>query len=68
MLLFMAKHLGTQKSFRFSDEELAVLEAAKDKHGTYKDALMAALRREAGANDLTQAQVIDWVRKHSKSD
>jgi hypothetical protein len=40
----------TPKSFRFTEDELAILEAAKRRHGSYKAAIVAALQREAGAN------------------
>jgi hypothetical protein len=40
----MGQHTGTPKSWRFCDEELAILDAAKAKAGSYKGAVMAALR------------------------
>ena len=39
----MAKHLGTQKSIRFSDEELDLLNRLAEAHGTIKAAVMAGL-------------------------
>lgn len=44
----------TPKSFRFSDEELAVLEQAKAKHGSYKAAIMAGLAADMGDGET------DW--------
>lgn len=40
--------------FRFSPEELAELEAAKAKHGSYKAAIMAGIRQTLGADET------DW--------
>ena len=62
----MAKHLGTQKSIRFSDEELKLLERMAGKHGTIKAAVMAGLHALEKRNDLTQDQVIDWIRRHTR--
>ena len=62
----MGKHLGTQKSIRFSDEELELLEQMAARHGTIKAAVMAGLKALEGHNDLTQDQVIDWIRRNAK--
>ena len=56
----------TPKSFRFSPEELARLEAAKNKHGSYKAAIMAGLESLDRKNDLTQKEVLDWIRRNTK--
>lgn len=62
----MAKHLGTQKSIRFSDEELALLDRLAKKHGTIKAAVMAGLESLDRKNDLTQKDVLDWIRRNTK--
>ena len=58
----MGKHLGTQKSIRFSEDELEVLEQLKDRHGSYKAAIMASLRRELGANQPTNKELIEMLK------
>lgn len=40
----MGQHLGTQKSIRFTAEELKELEAAAAKYGSIKAAVMAGVR------------------------
>lgn len=62
----MGKHLGTQKSIRFSDEELELLDRLAEKHGTIKAAIMAGLHALDRKNDLTQKDVLDWIRRHTK--
>ncbi|MBR9807469.1 MAG: hypothetical protein GYB49_09630 [Alphaproteobacteria bacterium] len=44
----------TPKSFRFSEEEMALLEQAKAKHGSYKAAIMAGLACDMGDGET------DW--------
>lgn len=39
------------KSFRFSPEEMALLERQKSRHGSYKAAIMAGLRELEGKKD-----------------
>lgn len=53
----------TPKSFRFSPEELAELEAAKDQHGSYKAAIMAGIRSANGGNSAITAAVAAELRK-----
>jgi hypothetical protein len=62
----MAKHTGTQKNIRFSDEELALLDRMTEKHETMKAAILAGLRALEGHNDLTQDQVLDWIKRNTK--
>ena len=61
----MGNHLGTQKSIRFSDDELELLEAAKKRHGSFKAAIIAGLRKEMGANDLSKEEVIEWIKRNA---
>jgi hypothetical protein len=56
----------TPKSFRFSPEELAELEAAKHKHGSYKAAIMAGIRNTLGANEPSNAELLDMLRVRLK--
>jgi hypothetical protein len=71
-IIFAACYTGamskqdTPKSFRFSPQELAELEAAKRKHGSYKAAIMAGLDSLKKRNDLTQDQVLDWIKRNTK--
>ena len=47
-------------------EEMAELEAAKKRHGSYKAAIMAGLRKDAGVNDLTKQDVVNWIERNVK--
>lgn len=58
----MGKHLGTQKSIRFSEDELALLDRLAEKHGTIKNAVMAGLRALDGRADLTDQQLLDMLK------
>lgn len=59
----MARKLsGIPKSFRFSDDELKILNAAKARHGTYKDAIMAGLRAESGKEPTTD-ELLSMLRR-----
>lgn len=51
------------KTFRFDDEELELLEAAKRKHGTYKAAVMAGLYALSGTQQGTNRIVASMLRK-----
>jgi hypothetical protein len=62
----MAKHLGTQKSIRFSEEELALLNRLAKKHKTIKAAIMAGLSSLDQRNDLTQEEVLRWIKDHTR--
>lgn len=61
------RHVGTAKTMRFTDDELKVLEAVKAKAGgTYAEAIAIAGRAYLGQNDITQAEVLRWIKDHSK--
>jgi hypothetical protein len=61
------RHAGTAKTMRFTDAELKVLEAIKAKAGgTYAEAIAIAGMAYLGQNDITQAEVIRWIKEHSK--
>lgn len=60
------RHTGTAKTIRFTDDEAALLEAIKAKAGgTYAEAIAAAGRAYLGQNDLTQTEVLRWIREHT---
>lgn len=60
------RHVGTAKTMRFTDDELKVLEAIKAKAGgTYAEAIAIAGQAYLGQNDITQADVLRWIREHS---
>lgn len=63
----MGKNLKKQKQFRFSDSELALLERLKERHGSYTSAVIRGLELldKRGQTDLTQAEVIDWIKRHT---
>lgn len=50
----MAKNLKKAKSFRFTDEELEILDALQAKYKTYSAGIIAAAK-----NDLAQSET-DW--------
>lgn len=53
----------TPKSFRFSPEELAELEAAAKKSGSYKAAIMAGIRSVNGGNAALSSAVAAELRR-----
>lgn len=60
------RHAGTAKTIRLTDDELAVLEAIKAKAGgTYAEAIAVAGQVYLGQNDITQADVLRWIKEHS---
>lgn len=62
----MAKATGTPKSFRLTDAELPRFERAVKKYGSVKSAVMAALEALEQGNDVSQAEVIRWIKDHTK--
>lgn len=61
----MGKHLKTPVSLRLGAEELKLLNDLAAKHGGKQGAIVAGLRALAGKNDLTQEQVIDWIKRNT---
>ena len=60
------RHAGTAKTIRFTDAELKVLEAIKAKAGgTYAEAIAIAGQAYLGQNDITQAEVLRWIRERT---
>jgi hypothetical protein len=60
------RHAGTAKTMRFTDDELKVLEAIKAKAGgTYAEAIAVAGQAYLGQNDITQAEVLRWIRERT---
>lgn len=64
-MVFMSKD-NTPKSFRFSSEEMAELEAAKKRHGSYKAAIMAGLRKDAGSNQPSNDELLAMLKERMK--
>ena len=64
----MTKKKLTSKAFRFSDDELALLEVSKKRHGSYKAAIIASLKKDAGSNDLSKEEVLAWIMRNIKDD
>lgn len=61
------RHAGSAKTIRFTDDELKVLDAIKAKAGgTYAEAIVTAGQVYLGQNDITQADVLRWIKEHSK--
>lgn len=59
----MVEHLGTQKSFRFSEEELQLLEQLAQEHGGQKAAVMAGLRALEARGVISDDELIAAVTK-----
>lgn len=62
----MAKATGTPKSARFTEDELPELEKAMKRGGGFKQVVLAGVRALNGNNDLTQDQVLAWIKRHTK--
>jgi hypothetical protein len=62
----MAKHTGTQKNIRFSDEELALLDRMTEKHETMKAAILAGLRALEARNEPSNSELIDMLKARLK--
>lgn len=56
-----------QKQFRFSAEELDLLERAKARHGSYKAAVIQALRIAEGANEPSDDELIEMLSSRLRS-
>jgi hypothetical protein len=63
---YMAKHLGTQKSIRFSDDELKLLEAGRKQYGSYKAAVIAGLNCLDGRGEITNDEIITILQERLK--
>lgn len=59
----MVEHLGTQKSFRFSAEELKLLEDLARQHGGQKAAVMAGLRALQGRGAVSDEELLALIGK-----
>lgn len=55
------KRPGPAKSFRFSEEELALLDEMATKHGSQKAAIIAGLNALRGAKALSDAELARLV-------
>lgn len=57
----MTKRAGTAKSFRFTDEELSLLDEMAAKHGSQKAAIMAGLNALIEAKAMSNAELARLV-------
>jgi len=62
----MGKHLKKPVSLRLDEEEHKLLERLGKKHGGKSQAIVAGLRLLAGQNELTQSEVLDWIKANTK--
>lgn len=62
----MGKHLGTSKSFRFTEEELALLDGLAVQHGSQKAAVIAGLRALAASKQLALTDVLAAIKRNWK--
>lgn len=58
----MAKNLKKAKSFRFSDDEMELLDALKAKYGSYNKGIIAAAKVDLGNEAITKEEVIAWIQ------
>lgn len=63
MYVSMVEHLGTQKSFRFSAEELKLLDDLARQHGGQKAAVIAGLRALQGRGAVTDEELLALIGK-----
>jgi len=59
----MVEHLGTQKSFRFSTDELKLLDELARQHGGQKAAVMAGLRALHGRGTVSDEELLALIGK-----
>lgn len=50
------------KSFRFTDEEMELLDALKAKYGSYNKGIVAAAKIDLGNAELTKDEIIAWIQ------
>lgn len=55
------KRPGPAKSFRFTEDELALLDEMATKHGSQKAAIIAGLNALRTAREITDAQLVRLV-------
>lgn len=56
----------TPKSFRFSEEELALLERVAAQNGGPKKAVIAGLMALDAGTHITKAKVLQWIKENAK--
>lgn len=59
----MAKNLKKAKSFRFSDDELKLLDALKDRYGSYNRGIIAAVRDHLHRDEPSNDELLEILRK-----
>lgn len=62
----MAKNLKKAKSFRFSDDEMELLDALKDKYGSYNRGIIAAARADLSREKPSNDELIAMLRTRLK--
>lgn len=53
-------------SISLSPDEQELLESLAPHNGGKKGAIIAGLRRLAGANDITKQDVVNWIERNAK--
>jgi len=59
----MGKHIGTQQSFRFSEEELQLLEQLANDFGSKKAAMVAGLQALKGRGQISDEELLALIAK-----
>lgn len=57
----MARNIS--KTFRFTKEESELLDNAKKRYGSYSAAIVAALRKEAGQDELSKEELLAMIKE-----
>ena len=59
----MGKHIGTQQSFRFSEDELQLLEQLGREYGSKKAAMVAGLQALKGRGQVSDEELLALIAK-----
>lgn len=62
----MGKHLKTPVSFRFSDEELKLLDEAAKRFPTKQATVVAGLRALLGADEMSRTDLLREIERRLK--
>lgn len=62
----MAKNLKKAKTFRFSDDEMDLLDALKAKYGSYNAGIVAAARHDLGQNQPSNTELLAILKERLK--
>ncbi|MEO0606628.1 MAG: hypothetical protein AAFY82_00245 [Pseudomonadota bacterium] len=61
----MAKNLKKSRTFRFTEEEMALMDRVKGEK-TYAQIIVEGLQALDRPNEISQETVLDWIRRNTK--